>query len=368
MPAVSLARPVNALARGTALSRFCAALAQGDHLRAAAWAEQWRDTPQVRAAVLAQLQAKSTVDPGSILAPGTWGSELAPYGIYAELLEILRPQVVVDRLAPFARRVPFRTRTPRETSVAAGAWVGESAPIPVRAAAFDLVQQDHYRCAAIVVLSLDLARFSNPSAEAALRNQLTKGLARFLDTQFLDPTIAPVPGVRPGAITFGADPVTSTGTGGAEKHGDFESMVAKLVDANVPMATPHFIMRPATAINIGATLASSGVPMFPDIRGDGGMLLGIPVVTSNNAPSGQITLVDAGEILLSDDGGANIDATDATAMQMLDDPSTGATALVSLFQNNLFALRAGREIAWQMAHYAGSPSGPMGVTYMQVAY
>jgi HK97 family phage major capsid protein len=266
------------------------------------------------------------------------------------------------------RRVPFRARIPRETSVAAAAWVGESVPIPAQAAAFDLVQQEHYRSNTIIVLSTDLVRFSNPSAEAALRDQLSKGIAQFLDTQFLDPTIAPVSGVKSGAITFGADPVTSSGTTGAQKLADFETMVGKLVDANVPMAAPHFIMRPAIAINIASTISSSGLPMFPDIRGDGGMLIGIPVLTSNSAPAGQITLVDASEVLLSDDGGANIEASEAATMQMLDDPSTGATTLVSLWQNNFFALKAGREIAWQMAHNAGSPPGSVGVTYMEVAY
>jgi HK97 family phage major capsid protein len=303
-----------------------------------------------------------------MLSPGTWGQELAPYGIVSELLEILRPQVVVDRLAPFARRIPFRTRTPRETSVAAAAWVGEKAPIPARAAAFDLVTQEAYRCSAIVVLSLDLARFSNPSAEIALRSQLTKGIARFLDSQFLNPSVSPVQGARPGAVTYGADSVNSTGTTGAQKLADFQSMVATLVDANVPMAAPHFIMPPSTAIAIAATLSSAGSPMFPDIRGDGGSLIGIPVITSNSVPVGQITLLDAAEILLSDDGGANIEATGESAMQMLDNPATGATVLVSLWQKNLFALKAGREIAWQMAHYAGSPPGPLGVAYMQVAY
>ena len=65
---------------------------------------------------------------------------------------------------------------------------------------------------------------------------------------------------------------------------------------------------------------------------------------------------------------ANIEATGESTMQMLDNPTTGATVLVSLWQSNLFALKAGREIAWQMAHYAGSPPGPLGVAYMQVAY
>jgi hypothetical protein len=355
-------RTVSALPRGTALSRYLMALSLNDPLLAIEMAkENWPDTPQVL------LTLRAGVDAGGLFT--TWGSQLAMYGIGQELIEALRPATIVDRLAPFMRKCAFRTKTARETTVAAAAWVGEKAPTPATSAAFDLVTIDPTKCAALVVLSKDLVHFSNPSAEVDLRNQLVRGIARFLDTQLLDPTVAPVTGINPGALTYGAVAQTSSGATAAQIMADLLAMLGNLATQNAPFASPFWIMRPITAIALAGKYNTAGAIAFPDIKASplGGMLLGIPVLNSASSPQ-QITLLDASEMLLADDGLADLQSTDEASIQMDSTPALGAQSAVSLFQNNLFALRGLREITWAPAHADGSPPTPRAITYMTTAY
>jgi hypothetical protein len=82
----------------------------------------------------------------------------------------------------------------------------------------------------------------------------------------------------------------------------------------------------------------------------GGTLAGIPVLRSAYAPSGQVTLLDANELLLSDSGVIELSVSRAAALQMDDAPSEGAQQLVSLFQANVTALKIVRYVSWSMAN------------------
>jgi hypothetical protein len=62
-----------------------------------------------------------------------------------------------------------------------------------------------------------------------------------------------------------------------------------------------------------------------------------------------------GEVFLADDGGVNVEMSDQTAIQLLDNPtvastgSTTATSLVSMFQTSSVAVKATRFINWAKA-------------------
>ncbi|HEX8013529.1 MAG TPA: phage major capsid protein [Casimicrobiaceae bacterium] len=299
------------------------------------------------------------------------------HALYADIQWLgLLHATVVGRLSAYMRRVPFRCSITREASVAASAWVEEGVPTPASDSSFDLVQQEAYKTATIVILSRDLLRFAvnpRPDVEQDLRSQLVRGIAKFFDAQFLDHTVAPVAATHPGAITWNASAVNSTGNTAAQILADLLSMVGKLVTDNAPFQSPFWIMKPSTAITLAGKYNTAGDLAFPDIRVNGGTLLGIPVLTTANSPA-QITLLDASEMLLSDDGQAEISTTDKAALQMADNPSTGAQSMTSLWQENLWAIKAVREIAWQPAHFAGSAANspidfvPKCVTYMTVNY
>jgi hypothetical protein len=89
----------------------------------------------------------------------------------------------------------------------------------------------------------------------------------------------------------------------------------------------------------------------------GGTLAGIPVITSENivgtggspTDGGLIVAINAPDILLADDGQVTIDVSTEASLQMEtapDSPATASTTFVSMFQQNMVAIRAERFIHW----------------------
>ena len=345
-------RPVSILPKGTALARYCMALAHEPGSALDALCEKhFRSTPQVGLAV------KTAVEAGGL---GTaWGGDLAPYGFNRELIDALGPVTVVDRLAPYMRRIPFHSKSPRQTSISAAGWIGETLPAVAAAEAYDTVTQQAYKVAIIVILTLEMRQFGSPIAEALVRQAIVQAITKFQDEQFLLPTVTATT-ARPAAITNGASEVTSTGATAAQKLTDLLAMLAVLTAAGDPFTAPFWIMRSTTAVALASTYNTAGILAFPDIRANGGTLLGIPVICSASSPA-QITLLDASQLLLSDDGNASIERSTNASVQMDTAPSSGAQASTSVWQAGLFALKVQREIAWQRAQ-AGS------VAWMSVAY
>ena len=103
-------------------------------------------------------------------------------------------------------------------------------------------------------------------------------------------------------------------------------------------------MRPTTAARIALGLgnAASDLPRT---------LLASPVIVSANSPP-QVTLIDVSDILYSDDGDADVSVTDQAALRMSSHPTNAiaagspaapiATTVVSFWQTNTIAIRAGR--------------------------
>jgi HK97 family phage major capsid protein len=139
--------------------------------------------------------------------------------------------------------------------------------------------------AAICVLSQELIRFSTPSAEAIVRDQLAKTLGDRLDQDFIDPDVAAVANVSPASITRGATVLTPSGTNLAAVNTDIQTIVGKFITANIPLNNLTWIMPNSVALSLSLMLTSLGNRAFPDMGVNGGTLAGIPVVTSQWANS-----------------------------------------------------------------------------------
>ena len=251
------------------------------------------------------------------------------------------------------RRVPFRTAVPRETGGGTGgAWVGEGLSTPLAATAYDTVTQEVYKAGKIVTLTKDLLRFGNPDAEKTVRETVMAGLAAYLDAQFLTPSVGFIARLQPAAITASAPAIVSTGTTAAQISADLSAILAAIT---TPGQGLTWIMRKKTMATIaGALGATSGLPQT---------LYGLPVIVSDNSPQ-QVTLVDATQILYSDDGTITLDASEEAVLQMDSapvDPPVAATVMTSLWPLNLWAIKALKWIAYLRAR-SGS------VAYMVVTY
>jgi HK97 family phage major capsid protein/HK97 family phage prohead protease len=350
------------LPKGTAFTRYAMAVAasKGNRWEAQNLAKQWKDqTPEVALVLEHDIPTlmRAAVGVGTTI-DATWASPLIAYTVMAsEFAELLRPATIIGRI-PGLRNVPFNIQLPRTTTGTTVGWVGENAPKPVSQMAFDTVTLRWAKAAGIVVLTDELVRFSNPSAEAVVRADLIAAMAQFLDRQFVDPAVAEVTNVSPASITNGVTPTTASGTTATLFRADVKTMFATFLSNNLQSAGGVWIMTQQQALALSLMMNSLGQPVFPSITVSGGTLLGYPVIASENLPATggspadgyPIIFLVPNEIMLADDGQVIIDASNQASVQMdtaPDSPPTASTALISLWQMNFTALRAERWINWK---------------------
>lgn len=217
----------------------------------------------------------------------------------------------------------------------------------------------HTKIAVIVAITEELARFSSPSAEATVRQDLVTTVAEFMDVQMVDPTIAAVADVSPGAVTNGITAIESTGSTVAQITTDLNKALTAMAVANIPMRNRYWLMHPRTENYLRTLRTSQDVFAFRDEM-NSGRLLGVPFLSSSNMPARDqdtpaspgsletyILLVEASEVFVADDGEVMIDISREASLQMDTAPSAGAAQLVSLWQNNLVGIRAERYVYWQ---------------------
>jgi hypothetical protein len=131
-------------------------------------------------------------------------------------------------------------------------------------------------------------------------------------------------------------------------------MVQSLINGGVALTYPYWIMSPENALILSRLRGTGGERIFPDVGVLGGAIWEIPVIVSAGAGS-TVILLDAAEVLLSDDG-LEIDVAKHATLQMDSDPAdpvTASTSLVSLWQMNLVALRAIRHMRWRRRRASG---------------
>lgn len=349
------------LEKGIAFTRYVGALvnARGNRQEAAEFAKRWRESsPEIEQIfrVPSDIIEKAAVNPGTT-TDTTWAAPLVQYeNMASEFIDYLRPLSIIGRITGF-RRVPFKIKVPRQTAGASVNWIGETKVKPLSSLAFDSLTLEHYKIAGIIPLSEELVRFSSPSAETLVRDDLAGAIVQLMDTDFLDPTKALQAGVSPASVTNGVTPRIASGTTADALRADIGALFDSLLVGNQQLGSAVFIMTQAQAAKLGLMRNTLGNPEFPNININGGTLEGIPVVVSQNiaATGGSptdgypIVLLLPGEIMLADDGGVNIDMSREASLQMEstpDSPLSASTTLVSLWQHNLVAIKAERFVNW----------------------
>jgi HK97 family phage major capsid protein/HK97 family phage prohead protease len=292
-----------------------------------------------------EMDIKAAVATGTVATPAWAGVLVYPQNLASEFLEFLVPQTFMGRI-PGLTRVPFNSRIPRENSVITATWVGEGASKPVAAGSFDTVTLTFAKTACIMGVTDELARFSSPSVEMLVRDNLAKGIAKFLDEQFIKPSVTAVTNVSPASITNGADSDAASGTDITAVIHDIRQILFHFQEYNIPTDNLTLIMQPVLATAIGSMMTTLGIMQFPNINGNGGSIFGVNVITSNNSPAGQITAMHPPSIFVADEGGIQIDVSREASVELDSAPAAGNYHLVSAFQNNLVFVRAERYITW----------------------
>jgi len=353
----------DALPPGIEFARYvrCLAAARGNTMQALEIAKhQFPDQPRLQTVLKAAVAAGTTTD-------SAWAGPLVEYQTLAsEFVEYLRPQTIIGKFGqggvPALRNVPFNVRIPLQTSGGAGYWVGQGAPKPLTSFEFDSVTFAFAKVANIAVLTDELVRFSNPSADTLTRQALADALRARLDIDFIDPAKAAVANVSPASITNGLTPITSAGNTVDGALADLEAVMAAFAAAGL---TPNAaIMSAGNALALSMMRGPLGNPVFSTMSPTGGSFNGLPVVVSEyvtqvgDSSGSPIIFLNTNEIFLADEGGVTIDASREASLEMLDNPTnnsaTGtATSQVSMWQTNSVALKAERFINWQRRRDAG---------------
>lgn len=336
------------LEKGIAFARFAKSLAAANGSRSEALEiarKQYPDDAKLHHVLKAAVGAGTTTDP-------QWAGALVEYQEYAQdFVEYLRPQTIIGRFGqgniPSLRKVPFNIRIPAQTSGGSANWVGQGKAKPLTKFDFESITFSFAKVAAIAVLTDELIRFSNPAADALVRNALAEAVIARLDTDFISPSKAEVANVSPASITNGITAVPSTGNPDDDAAAAFGVFVA----ANLQPNGAVWLMSSTTALALSMRKNALGQKEYPEMTLLGGTFQGLPVIVSQYVGN-QLVLVNAPDIYLADDGGVAVDMSREASLEMESDPAgdsitpTG-TELVSMFQTNSVAIRAERWINWK---------------------
>lgn len=365
-------KTVEKLAPGIAFARYamCLTKAKGNHAIAAQLAQRhYPNTEGVVKTLQAQsegadlqemMRMKATVAAGTSL-DATWAAPLVYAETFAgDFINYLRPRTLIGQ-AQF-RSVPFNVRIGGQTSGGTAGWVGQGKSKPVTKFDFNATTVPFTKVAAIAVITQELARFSDPSAEAMVRDSLADCVIARVDSDLFDPDVAAVANVSPAGLLNGVSPTAVA----AVDYGDPASVRCAIAalwapwDSTFIGARPAYYTTPAVARQLALSREALGTPAFPGVTMTGGTLDGVPLRVSqylaNNGGSGgaPFILVDEAEIFLADDGSVTLDQSMEATIEMSDSPvgssSTTVTSngspFVNMWQTNSIAFRAERFIWW----------------------
>ena len=277
-----------------------------------------------------------------------------------EFVAIVASQTLLGALSgatvaapPFAGIVDVDDDVPAE-------WVGDGTPAPATLLTFAKARTDVGKLAFIVGLSRELLRMADARARRLIERIRCGRCRQAEDRELLSADAAVSRDAAGGAPGDGArDHVGSPG--GLET--DIELLLSHISDGAA--ARPFLIPSPRAALWMALQRTEDGA-RFPNARVDGkGDVAGIPLLVSRAAKNFLI-LVDASKLAVVDDG-LDIDTSDVTAVQPVDNPSAGPTNHVSGFQNNTAFVKFQRYLSWtlaaddavaytEIAALAGSPS------------
>jgi hypothetical protein len=303
---------------------------------------------------------KAEVPAGATVA-NNWAEDLVgdTTSAFADFVEYLRPQTILGKFGtngvPSLRRVPFRVPLISQTAGGSGAWVGEGKAKPVTSFDFSRTTLEPLKVANICILTDEVIRDSSPSAEAIVRDQLVQALVGVIDTDFVAVANSGTSNVKPASITNAASNGAASGTDAEAVRDDIRSLLGEYITANNPPSSGVLIMRSDTALAISMMVNALGQTEFNGIGMGGGMLLGIPVITSQYVEAGVVIMANASDIYLADDGGFRLDMSREATVEMLDSSLTGdsiavvpgtAASTVSLWQTNSVGFLAERTLNW----------------------
>lgn len=276
-------------------------------------------------------------------ASTNFGAPLAADPSYSgSFLAVLRPATILGRLTGM-RWSERKTWTPRGLSGAKAAWIAPGKVIPASKAQFDRIELDSGMLGALMIATDELIDSPGPNAEALFEADLRAAVVEASDRSFLDPTWAGTPDVAPPSITHAPGfSLPSSGTDAAAVAADAAAITGAMAGAGIPFQNPYWITSATAAAAMGGLRTTGGDAAFPGVGPKGGVLNGIPLLTSSVAGD-QLVLLDA-SLLLGVDSGLDVAASKQASLELDDAPvadsatPVGAPSTINMFQTNSTAI------------------------------
>jgi hypothetical protein len=269
---------------------------------------------------------------------------LADYqNIQAAFAESLRSLSVFDAVLDGGMvRAPLRSKGFSITTGITGAVVGERAFKPISSVVLAQQLLEPKKASAIVIVSKELANF--PGSQQLFADELTRGVVAATDVSFL------------AALLQATTPTASAGATLANITTDFDT----LFSAVTTHATSRlfYVASPSNVKSIMVKANTAGAPVFPNLGVTGGELFPGVTAIASDALTGTALLFDSTSIA----GNADVivpGRSEQSAIQMEtapDSPPTGATTVISLWQNDLVALRMERFFGFTIMRPSGVAS------------
>lgn len=284
----------------------------GQAARAVAFAKM-SGTGPAGAAQWAAKEGYAALSKALSSSDGTSGGFLIPIQMSTDIITFLRPASVMRKMNPMILPMPTGTmRIPKVATGAAASYISENTNIGVTAPSFGQIVLSWKKLAALVPISNDLIRYSSPAADAVVRDDVVRAMAQAENLAFLrgDGTANSPKGLR--YWINAANVLTSAGTTLANMTTDIGAMILALLNNNVPMTRPAWLMSPRSwnALNLAQT--TTGAFAFRAEMANG-TLMGFPFAFSTHVPgagaTGELYLADFADVVIGESLNLIVDAS-----------------------------------------------------------
>ena len=213
----------------------------------------------------------------------------------------------------------MRTRVVVLTTAPVAEAVSELAAKSVNSGSFASAQLEAQKVAEFVVISDELAKSAAPSSISMLGNELRRACGIAVDTKFL-------------ALMAATSGITSAASTGVTSVTVLADLTARLTALTIGADSRLWFITSPKLFKTLSLLQGTGGFFVQDGK------IGPIQLAPSDALSTTAFLIDAKGIAAELDT-VRLDSTGNASLQMDSDPTSGSYQLVSLFQNNLTALR-----------------------------
>ena len=237
----------------------------------------------------------------------------------------MRAQSVVRRLGARTVQMPTGTlKYPKIATGASAAYIGENVNIGKSEETFGQLTLTFKKLAVLTPISNDLLRYSSPSADAIVRDDLVSSMATKEDSTFIRGagTDATPKGLLNWCVAD--QKIAASAASLANITDNLGQLVVKLKNADIPMISPGWIMAPRTEQSLATIQNANGVFAFRD-EVIAGTLWGWPIGTTTNVPitldttgagnddESEIYLVDFAQVLIGESQSLLVDSSQEAA-------------------------------------------------------